>query len=129
MNYEFYLPFPPTVNNYYVKTARGVFISQKGRKFRAATAEALSQQLGLVPKISDRMFVDIILFPPDLRKRDVDNYNKSLLDAITDYGLWEDDSLIDQLMVYRGEKIKNGQVFVRLTDAGPVIKMGQEQMI
>lgn len=129
MLYEFYLPFPPTVNNYYVKTQRGVFISQKGRKFRADTAESLSQQLGLVPKISDRMFLDVILFPPDKRKRDVDNYNKSLLDAITDYGLWEDDSLIDQLMVYRGEKVRNGQVFVRITDAGPVIKLGQEQMI
>lgn len=120
MHYELYLPFPPTVNNYYSKTQRGVYISHKGRKFRAMVQDAIMEQMPDV-HINDRMLVEIVLFPPDKRKRDVDNYNKSVLDALTHAGLWEDDSLIDQLFNYRGEIRKQGQTFVRITEAGPVI--------
>lgn len=124
MNYELYLPFPPTYNNYYVKTARGVFISQKGRKFRALTAEAVNEQLPDV-SIADRMLVEVVLYPPDKRIRDVDNYNKALLDSLTECGFWEDDCLIDQLFVYRGDVVKpQGRVFLRITPAGPVLPVG-----
>jgi crossover junction endodeoxyribonuclease RusA len=122
MHYELYLPFPPTVNNYYVKTQRGVFISQKGRKFRDEVLTSIIEQIGDSVPIGDKMLVEIILFPPDKRKRDVDNYNKALLDAITETGLWEDDSLIDQLFNYRGIVKKGGQAYIRITDAAPVIK-------
>lgn len=127
MNIEFYVPFPPTVNSYYVKTKRGVFISQKGRKFREDVAEAISQQLpGLVIESVDRLMMECVLFVPDERRRDVDNYNKSLLDALKHAGLFEDDSQIDQLFVYRGAKVYGGSVFIRLGDAGPVIPVGQK---
>jgi len=122
MHIELYLPFPPTVNNYYVKTSRGVFISQKGRKFRDIVHSAVVEQLGGAVAIDSRMLVEIVLFPPDKRRRDVDNYNKALLDALTHAGVWEDDSLIDQLFIYRGTvQKKPGQAFVRITDAGPVV--------
>lgn len=124
MNYEFYLDFPPSVNNYYVKTQRGLFISQKGRKYRAATAEAINGQLPDVT-ISDPMLVEVILHVPDNRKRDLDNYMKSMLDAITQAGLWEDDSLIHQLHIYKGQVVKpKGAVFIRISDAGPLIPKG-----
>ena len=125
MHYELHLPFPPTVNNYYVKTQRGVFISQKGKKFREAISEAIHEQAPTA-RIDDKMMVEIILYPPDLRKRDVDNYNKSLLDAITKTKLWIDDSYIDQLFVYRGQKVKGGAVFLRITDAAPVLPIGYD---
>jgi len=124
MNYEFYLPFPPTVNNYYVKTQRGMFISQKGRKYREATAEALNGQLPSV-HIDEPMLLEVVLYPPDKRKRDLDNYMKSMLDACTQAGLWEDDSLINQLFIYRGQVAKpSGNVFIRISEAAPVIPIG-----
>jgi crossover junction endodeoxyribonuclease RusA len=121
MHYELFLPFPPTVNNYYVKTKRGVFISQKGRKYRDEVLKAVLEQAG-GDTIDSNMLVEVILFPPDKRKRDVDNYNKALLDALTQAELWEDDSLIDQLFNYRGVTKKGGQVYIRITDAGPIMK-------
>lgn len=125
MDIEFYVPFPPTVNSYYVKTKRGVFISNKGRKFREDVAEAVAQQLpGLALDSVDKLLMECVLFPPDERRRDVDNYNKSLLDALKHTGLFEDDSQIDQLFVYRGAKVYGGTVFIRLADAGPVIPVG-----
>lgn len=123
MHYELYLPFPPTNNNYYVKTGRGVYISHKGRKFRELVAEAVNEQIPDVT-IEDRILVETVYFMPDRRKRDVANYSKALHDALTIAGLWEDDELIDQNFEYRGEVSKPGGVFVRITDAGPVIKIG-----
>ena len=131
MNYELFLPFPPTVNNYYVKTKRGVFISMKGKKFRAEVEEAVNQQLPSV-FIEDKMLVEVVLYPPDRRIRDLGNYDKALMDALTECGLWEDDSLIDQQFFYRGEVFngeagnrKHGMVYMKISDAGPIMKIGQ----
>ena len=124
LHYELYLPFPPTVNNYYVKTKRGVFISSKGKLFRQQAAESVLQQLGDPPVITERMLVEVVLYPPDMRKRDLDNYMKALLDSLTCCNLWEDDSLVDQLFNYRGAKTPGGQVFMRITPAGPVLPVG-----
>lgn len=124
MLYELYLPFPPTVNNYYVKTKRGVFISMKGKAFRAQVAEAVIEQLPSA-YIDDKMLIEVVLYPPDKRRRDVDNYMKALLDSLTECGLWEDDSLVDQLFIYRGEVHKKGMVFLRITEGGPILKVGQ----
>jgi crossover junction endodeoxyribonuclease RusA len=124
MHYEIYLPFPPTVNNYYVKTQKGVFISNKGRKFRDLTAEAVLEQLPDV-YITDKCLIEVVLFPPDKRIRDLGNYDKALLDALTKAGLWEDDNLVDQQFFYRGERVAGGVTFLRITDAGPLLKEGQ----
>lgn len=124
MYYELYLPFPPTVNNYYQKSkSGGRFISNKGRKFRADVAEAVADQIGDTVPIDYNLLVEIVLFPPDNRTRDVDNYNKALLDAITETGFWEDDKLINQLFNYRGEtRSRNGSCYLRVSEAGPIIK-------
>jgi crossover junction endodeoxyribonuclease RusA len=111
------------VNSYYAKTKRGVFISNKGRQFRDKAVDSVIEQLPGV-FIDERMLVEVVLFPPDKRIRDVDNYNKSLLDAITHTGLWEDDALIDQLFNYRGKQARGGLCLVRITDAGPIIPVG-----
>lgn len=124
MHYELYLPFPPTVNSYYSKTKRGVYISHNGRSFRDKTAEAIAEQIGLAEPITDKMLVEVVLYVPDKRLRDLDNYMKGLLDSITKASLWEDDSLIEQLFIYRGAVTRGGSTFVRITDAGPVMPLG-----
>jgi crossover junction endodeoxyribonuclease RusA len=124
MYYELYLPFPPTVNNYYKKSkSGGRFISEKGRRFRQDVVEAISEQIGSSVPLDDRLLVEVILFPPDNRARDVDNYNKALLDAITESGFWMDDKLVDQLFVYRGEvRSRRGSCYVRVSEAAPILK-------
>ena len=124
MFYELYLPFPPSVNNYYVKTRYGVHISSKGRKFRTQVAEAVNEQMPGV-NIDHKMLVEVVLYMPDKRIRDLGNYDKALMDSLTLCGLWEDDSLIDQQFFYRGEVVKGGSVFMRIAEAGPVLKLGQ----
>jgi len=118
-----YLPWPPTVNSYYGTARSGAkFISKKGRVFRDALEEAIHEQVpGL--KLDEALFLDVVLYPPDKRRRDLDNYMKALLDACTIAGLWEDDSLIDQLHIYRGERVLNGKVRIEISEAGPVMTM------
>jgi len=124
MYHELYLPFPPTVNNYYKKSAHGGrYISQKGRLFRAQVAEAVIDQIGDSVPLDYQMLVEVILFPPDNRTRDVDNYNKALLDAISETGFWLDDKFIDQLFVYRGEvRSRRGSCYVRISEAAPILR-------
>lgn len=117
-----YLPWPPTVNSYY-KTSRSghKYLDKSVGAFRDAIHTALHEQVpGL--ELVDPLFIDVFLFPPDKRKRDLDNYMKGLLDAITVSGLWEDDSQIDQLHIYRGETISKGVVVMEISEAAPIIK-------
>lgn len=50
-------------------------------------------------RLEGELSVSLQLVPPDRRKRDIDNYNKALLDALTHSGLWSDDSQIKSLAI------------------------------
>lgn len=116
-----YLPWGPSVNNYWAAGAGKVrYVSKKGRQYRLDTAQCVLEQCPGI-YLSDRLCVDVILYPPDRKRRDLDNHMKALLDAITHAGLWEDDEQIDQLQIYRGEVIKGGGARVEINLAGPII--------
>lgn len=122
--YELYLPYPPTINSYYVQTRNGRFISGKGTKFRKDVATSVHEQLPDV-HITHRCLIEVVLHVPDARKRDIDNCLKALLDSLTKCKLWKDDVLIDQIFLYRGAKISpHGLTFIRISEAGPVIPVG-----
>lgn len=118
-----HLPWPPTVNSYYKVTRNGQrYLDKKVKAFRAAVEQEVNEQApGLT--LDDRLFLEVYLYPPDRRKRDLDNYMKGLLDALTNSELWEDDSLIDQLHIYRGETVSEGAVRVEISDGGPVLRL------
>ncbi|MED8444785.1 phage portal protein [Escherichia coli] len=102
------LPFPPSVNTYWRHPNKGAFagkslISAAGRKFQSAACAAIVEQLRRLPKpTSAPASVEIVLFPPDNRIRDLDNYNKALFDALTHAGVWEDDRQVKRMLVEWG---------------------------
>ena len=119
-----YLPWPPTVNSYYSSGHGKVkYVSAKGRVFRDQVAQAINEQMpGLT--YAEQLYVEIILHPPDRRTRDLDNYMKALLDALTLAGLWRDDSQIDQLSILRGEIApREGLTRLEIAPAGPIIPL------
>ena len=63
-------------------------------------------------KPEDRLIVTIEAYPPDKRKRDLDNILKSLLDALQHAGMYPDDSQIDVLSIARKTTFKG---IVRVT--------------
>ena len=68
-----YLPWPPTINSYYKMTRNGQrYLDVKVREFRAKVSSAINEQApGLT--IHEQIFMEVYLYPPDNRKRDLDN--------------------------------------------------------
>jgi crossover junction endodeoxyribonuclease RusA len=104
------LPYPPSVNHYWGVSGKQRFIGKKGKEFRQAVAEAcLDAQ---IQTMDGRLAVHVAIWPPDNRKRDVDNTIKPLLDAMEHAGVYENDSQIDELHIIRREPMKGGSCSV-----------------
>jgi len=119
-NIIIWLPWPPTVNSYWKPVRGALYLSRTGRVYKEKVSEAVAEQVPEV-RLETQLFVEVTLFPPDNRTRDLDNYMKGMLDALTSSGFWIDDNQIDQLHIYRGETIKGGAARIEVHDAGPVI--------
>ena len=117
-DFEFNLPYPPTVNHYHqpVRQGRGVRII-KGAKARAYQADAVAAitAAGLDAEgIDGPVRITITLNPPTLARYDVDGRPKGILDAITAAGFWLDDSQVQSMTVEKGEKVKGGSAVVKV---------------
>jgi crossover junction endodeoxyribonuclease RusA len=118
--FEVTLPWPPTINTYWRHKVTGrlatVYVTPEGKAYRKAVnywvMEAAMVQRYL--KQTGPVRVVIEAFPPDRRKRDLDNILKSLLDSLTHAGVWEDDSQIEDLRIYKATIA--GMVKVRVYD-------------
>ncbi len=115
-----WLPWPPTINDYWKPIRSSIYLSRKGRLYRDAVNESINEQVQRLG-LTERVQIEIVLYPPDARVRDLDNYKKALLDACTHAELWDDDSLIDQDFTYRGAIVKGGTVRMEINPAGPIM--------
>lgn len=119
------LPFPPSVNAYWRSPNSGplkgrTLVSARGRAFQSEACAAIIEQLRRLPKPSSApAAVEIVLFPPDARRRDIDNYNKALFDALTQAGIWEDDSQIKRMLVEWGPVTQKGKVEITISKYEP----------
>lgn len=90
---EVELPYPPSVNHYWRMVGSRVLISREGRAFRERVCPILTASR--VETLLGRLAVRIEVYPPDRRRRDIDNVQKAVLDALEKGGTYEDDSQID----------------------------------
>ena len=105
------LPWPPSVNHYYVTGYRGArIVGKRGKAY--ATEVALLIRTSGAKRLRGDVRLRVDMHPPDRRKRDIDNPLKCLLDAMSG-GLYEDDSQIVELIARKlpGEG-KPGRVVV-----------------
>lgn len=86
-------------------------VSDAGMAFRFLVGVTV----GRVTTIDARLAVVVDLYPPDKRRRDVDNICKALLDAMQHAGVYEDDSQIDDLHIRRRDVVPPGRVVVQIT--------------
>lgn len=95
------LPYPPSINHYYQRTRDGnLFIGKRGEEYRLAVKMGVLQA-GIKPLKGCGLSMIVHLCMPDLRKRDIDNPMKCLLDALAHAGAIVDDSQIVELMIYK----------------------------
>lgn len=112
------LPYPPSINHYYVRTKKGMAIKPEGMWYR--------QQVGFLVAIArlprkflgnEKVQVTIHAFTPDRIPRDVDNILKCLLDALTDAHVWGNDKQVYDLHITKGYDIqKKGYVEVTVSE-------------
>ncbi len=108
------LPYPPSLNHYYRHVGYRTLISRQGRAYREAVVKLVGR-LGLVP-ILGPLDLRIELFPPDRRRRDADNAQKALLDALAHGGVYGDDSQIVHLDTWKRAPVTGGKAVVRIVE-------------
>lgn len=91
------LPYPPTANTYYRRVGAKTLISLKGRQYRKTIADLV----GRVECLEGHLDVQIDVYPPDNRRRDLDNVLKSLLDSLQHAGCYKDDFQITSIAIQR----------------------------
>lgn len=110
----FELPYPPSVNHYWRRVGLRTLISRGGRRYRRDVVALLAA--GRAAPLSGRLELVAHVFPPDGRRRDLDNLQKALCDALQHAGVYADDSQIDRLDVHRGPVVPGGKVVVQITE-------------
>ncbi|ELY4058984.1 RusA family crossover junction endodeoxyribonuclease [Cronobacter sakazakii] len=113
--YEFTLPYPPSVNDYWRRGNGITYINKKGREYRRSVQEIL-QILKLDINTPARLRLRIIANMPDKRRRDIDNILKAVCDSLEKGGFMQNDSQIDELKVIRGEVIPGGRLGIKVTE-------------
>ncbi|MBI1374084.1 MAG: RusA family crossover junction endodeoxyribonuclease [Phycisphaera sp.] len=112
---ELELPYPPSINHYWRMWRGRMVISREGRAFRTSVCALLAGGGGpRKPPSGGRVALCMDAFPPDRRRRDLDNIQKPVLDALEHAGVYDDDGLIDLLITRRQEPLPSGRVTARL---------------
>lgn len=106
------LPWPLSVNLMYRSVRGRSILSSAGRDYRTRALHALIPQPRPATPLQDRLSVTITAYPPDRRRRDLDNLPKGVLDLLTHGGVYADDSQIDRLLIVRGPVERGGTVTV-----------------
>jgi len=112
----FTLPYPPSINHYWRHVGPRTLISREGRTFRRNVCALLGGGGPRKPPAGGRIALCMDAFPPDRRRRDLDNIQKPVLDALEHAGVYEDDSQIDLLIGRRREPVTAGRLEIQMDD-------------
>ena len=107
MSYTIVLPFPPSLNQYYRNITIGgrarTLISESGRRYREVVNTLVAE--AKTKRLEGDLAIEIEAWFPDKRKRDLDNTLKATLDSLTHAGVWNDDSQIKDLHIWKAPLI------------------------
>ena len=107
MRHVLRLPYPPSINNYWIASGHRRFISKRGRDFKLAVQQYVAAHQ-LTSFGGAGVEVDIVIRPRDARLMDIDNSIKPILDALQDAGLFDNDAQVATVTCHRGLVKKGG---------------------
>lgn len=111
---ELTLPFAPSGNKYWRVFEKRIIKSKEGKDYLNTVALLTGRYRRAFWE--GRLEVQIDVYPPDEKPRDLDNCSKILLDALEYAQLMQNDSQIDRLVVERKCIVENGQCIVRIME-------------
>ena len=109
---ELELPYPPSINHLYRRVGGRTIISRGGRRYREEVCALLAA--AQVREFDGPVRIEIEIYPPDRRRRDIDNVQKALLDALEHGGAYRDDSQIVKLEIEKRAAVPGGRTLVRI---------------
>lgn len=110
------LPYPPSINHYWRHFRGRTVISSEGRTFRTNVCALLGGGGPRKPPSGGRIALCMDAFPPDRRRRDIDNLQKPVLDALQHAGVYQDDSQVDLLITRRQDRAVPPRLEVELNE-------------
>lgn len=113
-DYEFELPYPPSVNGMWKPFRNRIILTKRGRDYRSQAIEKMKGLDLYGESIDSNVSMSVTLNPPTLRRYDVDNYSKAILDSLTHAKFWIDDEQVQSLCVTKGEKVVGGNVQIKI---------------
>jgi len=113
--YQISLPWPPSNNRYYLHNRGRTHISAEGTAYRNAVGEII-KSMGLDIGLPVPVKIRIECYMPDRRRRDLDNLQKAVFDALTKAGFWLDDQQVDDYRVKRMPVVKGGRIDLVITE-------------
>ena len=114
---ELNLPYPPSINHYFSYYQGRPVLSKDARTYRHQVRR-IAIARGIKPLLA-KLAVRIEIVPPDDRRRDCDNVQKAVLDALQHAGVFWDDSQVVWLLSIKCEQQSGGCVKVKLDDFSP----------
>ena len=107
------LPWPPSVNSCWRTVNGRTMVSKKGRIYKQAATRAVLAA-GANKHLPGRLRVKLTAYPPDRRRRDIDNLTKLALDSMQVAGVYLDDSQVDELTIIRAGVEKGGVIVAEI---------------
>lgn len=104
-------PWPPSMNSQWRNVDGRAVLSLAARKWKAAADKEVQWQRPMTFGTA-RVKVSVDLHAPNLRRYDIDNRVKLLLDSLQRMHVVADDSQVDVLIINRGAVIKDGAAWV-----------------
>lgn len=112
------LPWPPSVNNYWIHLPSGrAVLGSDGKRFRKAVEDTLVKH-NFIGEFDGYLRVEIEAHPPDNLRRDLDNICKAILDSVQHAGVYQDDYRVYDLHLMRFAAESEGHVIVSISNVG-----------
>jgi crossover junction endodeoxyribonuclease RusA len=116
------LPYPPSVNNYWMASGHRRYISKRGMEFKNEVRIYCLQHK--IPKLgSFDVAVGIVIHPRSKILMDIDNCSKAVLDSLEGAGIIDDDKQVVKLIIMRGGLVKGGGCTVYIEKVSPSMSL------
>ena len=107
--HEAILPWPVSVNSLYRARNNRVYVSARGKAFKKACGIIFAGTKMVYE--TERVWLDIEVYPPDNRRRDISNLIKIVEDALP---WFRDDSQVDKIKIKRCEKDHRKKGYIKI---------------
>ena len=107
--HEAILPWPVSVNALYRARGKRVYVSARGKAFKKACGVIFAGSKMVYE--TERVWLDIEVYPPDNRRRAISNLIKIVEDALP---WFRDDSQVDEIKIKRCEKDHRKKGYIKI---------------